>query len=70
MEELEALNPGIMDEDYVLRAGEKLLKTQEVPFLSVSISRTETYNVEVPYETKYEDDDTRYEGVETVYQEG
>lgn len=70
MEELESLNPGIMDEDYVLRAGEKLLKTQEVPFLSVSISRTETYNVEVPYETKYEDDDTRYEGVETVYQEG
>ena len=41
-----------------------------MPFLSVSISRTETYNVEVPYETKYEDDDTRYEGVETVYQEG
>lgn len=70
LEELEALNPGIMDEDYVLRAGEKLLKTQEVPFLSVSISRTETYNVDVPYETQYEDDDTRYEGVETVSQEG
>lgn len=70
MDELEALNPGIMDEDYVLRAGEKLLKTQEVPFLSVCISRTETYNVDVPYETEYQDDDTRYEGVETVYQEG
>lgn len=70
MDELEALNPGIMDDDYVLRAGEKLLKTQEVPFLSVCISRTETYNVDVPYETEYQDDDTRYEGVETVYQEG
>ncbi len=68
MDELEALNPGIMDDDYVLRAGEKLLKTQEVPFLSVCISRTETYNVDVPYETEYQDDDTRYEGVETVYQ--
>lgn len=70
MDELEALNPGIMDDDYVLRAGEKLLKTQEVPFLSVCISRTEMYNVDVPYETEYQDDDTRYEGVETVYQEG
>lgn len=70
MDELEALNPGIMDDDYVLRAGEKLLKTQEVPLLSVCISRTETYNVDVPYETEYQDDDTRYEGVETVYQEG
>lgn len=70
MDELEALNPGIMDDDYVLRSGEKLLKTQEVPFLSVCISRTETYNVDVPYETEYQDDDTRYEGVETVYQEG
>lgn len=70
MDDLEALNPGIMDDDYVLRAGEKLLKTQEVPFLSVCISRTETYNVDVPYETEYQDDDTRYEGVETVYQEG
>ena len=70
MEELEALNPGIMDEDYVLRAGEKLLKTQEVPFMSVCISRTETYNVDVPYDTEYQDDDTRYEGVETVSQEG
>lgn len=70
MDELEALNPGIMDEDYVLRAGEKLLKTQEVPFLSVSISRIETYTVDVPYDTEYQDDDTRYEGVETVSQEG
>lgn len=70
MDELEALNPGIMDEDYVLRAGEKLLKTQEVPFLSVSISRIETYTVDVPYDTEYQDDDTRYEGVETIEQEG
>lgn len=70
MDGLEALNPGIMDDDYVLRAGEKLLKTQEVPFLSVSISRIETYTVDVPYDTEYQDDDTRYEGVETVSQEG
>lgn len=66
LEELEALNPGINDEDYMLRAGDKLLKTQEVPFLSVSISRTESYDVDVPYDTEYVADDTRYQGVETV----
>ena len=70
LDELEALNPGINDEDYMLRAGDKLLKTQEVPFLSVSISRTESYDVDVPYDTEYVADDTRYQGVETVTQEG
>ena len=70
LDELEALNPGINDEDYMLRAGDKILKTQEVPFLSVSISRTESYDVDVPYDTEYVADDTRYQGVETVTQEG
>ena len=66
MEELEALNPGIMDEDFVLRAGQKILKNQEVPFLSVSISRTEVYDVEVPYDTEYTTDDQHYQGVNTT----
>lgn len=66
MEELEILNPGIMDEDYVLRAGQKILKNQEVPFLSVSISRTEVYDVEVPYDTEYTTDDQHYQGVNTT----
>lgn len=66
MEELESLNPGIMDEEYVLRAGQKLLKNQEVPFLSVSISRTEIYDVEVPYDTEYTTDDQHYQGVNTT----
>ena len=66
MDELEALNPGIMDEDFVLRAGQKLLKNQEVPFLSVSISRTEVYDVEVPYDTEYTTDDQHYQGVNTT----
>ncbi len=66
MEELEALNPGIMDEDFVLREGQKLLKNQEVPFLSVSISRTEVYDVEVPYDTEYTTDDQHYQGVNTT----
>ncbi len=66
MDELEALNPGIMDEDFVLRAGQKLLKNQEVPFLSVSISRTEIYDVEVPYDTEYTTDDQHYQGVNTT----
>ncbi len=66
MEELEILNPGIMDEDFVLRAGQKILKNQEVPFLSVSISRTEIYDVEVPYDTEYTTDDQHYQGVNTT----
>lgn len=66
MEELEILNPGIMDEDFVLRAGQKILKNQEVPFLSVSISRTEVYDVEVPYDTEYTTDDQHYQGVNTT----
>ncbi len=70
MEELEILNPGIMDEDYVLRAGEKLLKNMEVPYLSVSISRTEVYDVNVPYDTEYTTDDEHYQGVNTTIQSG
>ncbi len=70
IEELEALNPEITEEDYVFRIGAKLVKTQEVPFLSVSISRTEVYDVDVPYDTEYTEDDTRYQGVETILQQG
>lgn len=66
MDELEALNPGIMDDDFVLRAGQKLLKKQQVPFLSVCISRTEVYDVEVPYDTEYTTDDQHYQGVNTT----
>ena len=70
LDELEELNPGILDDDYVLRVGTKLLKTQEVPFLSISISRTEVYDVDVPYDTEYTTDDDHYEGVNTVVQQG
>ena len=70
LEELEELNPGINDEDYMLRAGDKLLKTQEVPFLSVSVSRTEVYEVDVPYDTEYTQDDEHYQGVNTTIQKG
>lgn len=70
IKELETLNPEITDEDYVYAVGNKLLKTQEVPFLSVSISRTEEYEVEVPYDTEYTTNDNTYQGVQTIVQEG
>ncbi len=70
LEELEELNPGINDEGYMLRAGNKILRTQEVPFLSVSVSRTEVYEVDVPYDTEYTKDDEHYQGVYTTVQQG
>ncbi len=70
LDELAALNPEIMDEDYVLRSGDQLLKNQEVPYLSVSISRTEEYDVFVPYDTEYTTDDSHYQGVSTTVQAG
>ena len=68
--ELTELNPQIANDDYVFRTGAKILITREVPFLSVSVSRTEVYEVEVPYETEYTTNDTTYQGVLTTVQVG
>lgn len=70
MSKLEEYNPEITEEDYIMRAGKQLLLEQSVPFLSVSIARTETYEVSVPYDTEYVDDDEHYEGVLTTVQKG
>ncbi|MCH5325444.1 MAG: peptidoglycan DD-metalloendopeptidase family protein [Eubacterium sp.] len=67
---LEEYNPEITKDDYMMRAGQKLLLEQSVPFLSVSIARTESYEVSVPYDTEYVTDDDHYEGVFTTVQEG
>lgn len=70
IEKLKELNPEIADEDYVFVVGDKLVKTQEVPFLSVSISRTEVYDVDVPFDTEHTTDDEHYQGVYTTIQKG
>lgn len=67
---LEEYNPEITEEDYVMRAGKKLLLEQSVPFLSISVARTVEYEVNVPYDTENVTDDEHYEGVFTTLQEG
>lgn len=58
--EIEALNPGFTESD--LHVGDLIKMNAEEPFLSVSISKTETYDVNVAYDTEYYDDNSIYEG--------
>lgn len=68
-EKLEALNPGFAEME--LFGGDLIKTSPEVPFLSVSITRTEVYNVDtVPYTTETYQDDGIYEGSSRVAQEG
>ena len=68
-ERLETLNPGFGEMS--LHGGDKIKITSEVPFLSVSITRTEVYQVDnVPYHTETYQDDNVYEGSSRVMQEG
>lgn len=66
--ELNALNPGFTETD--LHVGDLILYTPEVPFLSVSVTKTENYNVDVEYETEYYDDDRYYVGTTRTVSEG
>lgn len=68
-EELAALNPGF-SEDTMIYVGDKFLINQEEPFLAVTVTRLESYNVSTMYETIYYDDSTHYVGQYTVTQEG
>lgn len=68
-ERLEALNPGFSE--LSLHGGDKIKVSNEVPFLSVSITRTEIYKVDtVPFSTETYQDDSVYEGSSRVTQEG
>ena len=58
--ELEALNPGFSDSD--LHIGDKIKYREEIPFLSVSITRTEVYSVSTRYDTETYNDNSIYEG--------
>lgn len=67
--QLEALNADFSETP--LRAGDLIKISNEVPFLSISITRTEIYNVDnVPFQTETYQDGDIYEGSSRVIQEG
>ncbi len=62
--ELNKLNPGFLDND--LYVGQQIKYSTEVPYLSVSVTRTEVYEIEEPYETEYRDDPDMYAGLTSI----
>lgn len=68
MAQLELLNPGF--EAMELHTGDKIKTRDEIPFLSVNVTVTENYDVEVPYQTEYYDEGSLYYGVSRVTTEG
>ena len=68
-EEIAALNPGF-SEDTVIYVGDRFLIDQEEPFLAVTVTRLESYDVYTDYDTEHYDDSTHYVGSYTTYQEG
>lgn len=69
MEELDALNPGFSESE--MHIGDKVKINNEVPFLSISSTRTEVYNIDnVPFDKETYNDDTIYEGQSRVAQQG
>lgn len=68
-EELAKLNPGF-SMDYSLFIGDKILITQEEPFLAVTVTRKEIYDEATDFETEYIDDPQHYQGSSTIIQDG
>lgn len=68
-EELAKLNPDF-SLDSSMYVGDKLLITQEEPFLAVTVTRRETYDEKTDYDTEYVDDSTHYQGSSTIIQDG
>lgn len=68
-EEIAKLNP-----DFSLKSslfvGDKLLITQEEPFLAVSVTRKEVYEEATDFDTEYTEDSTHYQGSSTIIQDG
>ncbi|MDR0196617.1 MAG: M23 family metallopeptidase [Oscillospiraceae bacterium] len=60
MEEIERLNPGFSERGVYV--GDQIRRNVEVPYLPVSITRTEEYEQVVPFETEYRNDSTLYAG--------
>lgn len=68
MDELDKLNPGFKDKP--LHGGDQFKITQEEPFLNVRITRPETYNETIPYETDSFNDPSLYEDNKAVKTKG
>lgn len=68
-EELALLNPGFSLESSLF-VGDKILINQEEPFLAVSVTRKETYEVATDYDTEYTEDPTHYQGSPIIVQNG
>ncbi|MCI8406563.1 MAG: peptidoglycan DD-metalloendopeptidase family protein [Oscillospiraceae bacterium] len=66
-DELVAMNPSILTD---LKIGQQVLVNRSQPFLPVKCIRTETYSVEVPFETVYVDTKDLYEGQKKTLVEG
>ncbi|MDE7230231.1 MAG: peptidoglycan DD-metalloendopeptidase family protein [Oscillospiraceae bacterium] len=66
---LDELNPGFSEKEAIY-AGERVSIIQDVPFLSVKITREEHYNEPVEYDTEYFDDNDRYQGDQKIRTEG
>ena len=68
-EELTLLNPDF-SLDSNLFVGDKLLINQEEPFLAVSVTRKETYELSTDFETEFTEDPTHYQGSSAIVQDG
>lgn len=68
-EELERLNPGF-GEDTELHTGDRIQTTQEVPYLTIIVTREEHYNEPIPYPTEYVNDEMLYAGNRRPQTEG
>ena len=67
LRELNAMNPDI-DEDFL--PGKQLLISRSVPMMKVQVTRRETYEEDIPYETEYVDNAQLLKGVEEIKTSG
>ncbi len=65
--EIKALNPNI---EKSLFAGDKILINKAEPFLSVKVTKTEEYDVQLPFETVNVEDSSRLKGTQKILVEG
>lgn len=70
IEELDALNEGGFTLQTPVHTGDQIKITQEIPFLSVRITREEHYTEEVEFETENTETSTYYKGFYKIDQEG
>lgn len=66
--QIESLNPGFTTEN--LLVGDRILRSSIIPFLSVAVTKTETYEETVAFETEYYDDDTIFKDSNKIVIEG